>query len=99
MFSGNERLLVDGLNEYDFHARRYNAAIPAFTSWDACNEQYPWLSPYAYCAGNPINLTDASGNRIVVLDNGTEWELRYEGGEYNFFNTKDNSMEYWNSPL
>ena len=99
MFSGNERLLVDGLNEYDFHARRYNAAIPAFTSWDACNEQYPWLSPYAYCAGNPINLTDASGNRIVVLDNGTEWELRYEGGEYNFFNTKDNSMEYWNSPF
>lgn len=64
LFSGNERLLVDGLNEYDFHARRYNAAIPAFTSWDACNEQYPWLSPYAYAAGNPINLIDPSGNKV-----------------------------------
>ena len=61
LFSGNERLLVDGLNEYDFHARRYNAAIPAFTSWDACNEKYPWLSPYAFCAGNPICKIDPTG--------------------------------------
>lgn len=60
-FSGNERLLNDGLNEYDFNARRYIAAIPAFSSWDALNEQYPWLSPYAYCAGNPVNMIDPDG--------------------------------------
>ncbi len=64
LFSGNERLLLDGLNEYDFHARRYNAAIPAFTSWDALNEQYPWLSPYAYAAANPINFIDPSGDKV-----------------------------------
>ncbi|MDE6813026.1 MAG: hypothetical protein K2J28_04220 [Duncaniella sp.] len=95
MFSGNERLLIDGLNDYDFHARRYNSAVPAFSSWDALNEQYPWLSPYAYCAGNPINLTDPSGNRIVTWSNGIEWELRYEE-EYNFYNTVNNSTEFWN---
>ena len=97
MFSGNERLLIDGLNDYDFHARRYNSAVPAFSSWDALNEQYPWLSPYAYCAGNPINMTDPSGNRIVTWNNGIEWELRYEEEEYNFFNTSDNSIYIWNN--
>ena len=89
-FSGNERVLNDGLNEYDFNARRYIAAIPAFSSWDALNEQYPWLSPYAYCAGNPIRMIDPSGNRIVVWDNGAEWELRYENDYYYFFSTVDN---------
>ena len=87
-FSGNERLLNDGLNEYDFNARRYIAAIPAFSSWDALNEQYPWLSPYAYCAGNPIRMIDPSGNRIVVWDNGAEWEFRIEDGEEGFYNTQ-----------
>lgn len=64
MFCGNERLLDDGLNEYDFHARRYRAAVPAFSSWDQYNEKYPWLSPYAYAAGNPVNLIDPDGNRV-----------------------------------
>ena len=85
-FSGNERLLNDGLNEYDFNARRYIAAIPAFSSWDALNEQYPWLSPYAYCAGNPIRMIDPSGNRITVWEDGEEWEYRideYGSGFYN----------------
>ncbi|MCM1076944.1 MAG: DUF6443 domain-containing protein [Bacteroides sp.] len=60
-FSGNERLRLDGINEYDFHARRYVASLPAFSSWDPLNGNYPWLSPYAYCAGNPIRFTDPTG--------------------------------------
>ena len=88
MFSGNERLLVDGLNEYDFHARRYNAAIPAFTSWDACNEKYPWLSPYAFCAGNPVNMTDPSGNEWNISsyrdkDNMLHIDIKISGVVYN----------------
>lgn len=86
LFSGNERLLPDGLNEYDFHARRYNAAIPAFTSWDALNEQYPWLSPYAYAAANPINFIDPSGQRIIVWEDEVEWEYRVENGTGGLYN-------------
>ena len=86
LFSGNERLLLDGLNGYDFHARRYNAAIPAFTSWDALNEQYPWLSPYAYAAANPINFIDPSGQRIIVWEDEVEWEYRVENGTGGLYN-------------
>ena len=60
-FSGNERLPNDGLNEYDFNARRYYAVMGSFTSWDSLAEKYPWLSPYAYCAGNPIRFIDNDG--------------------------------------
>ncbi|MDE6791494.1 MAG: hypothetical protein K2J48_00195, partial [Muribaculaceae bacterium] len=27
LYSGNERLRMDGINEYDFNARRYNSAL------------------------------------------------------------------------
>jgi hypothetical protein len=36
----------------------------SFASIDPYAEKYPWISPYAYCAGNPINLTDPDGNTI-----------------------------------
>ena len=64
LFSGNERVRYDGINDYDFHARRYNAAIPRFDKQDRLNEDYPWLSPYAYCAGNPVMNTDRDGNLV-----------------------------------
>ena len=67
LFSGNERVRYDGLNDYDFHARRYNAAVPRFDKQDIRNGEYPWLSPYAYCAGNPVNLIDKDGNSPTVL--------------------------------
>lgn len=99
LFSGNERLLIDGLNEYDFNARRYRSAIPAFSSWDSLNEQYPWLSPYAYCAGNPIKFIDPSGDKIFAWENGEEWEYRIEDGDYGFFNTIDDRIFIGSSPL
>ena len=67
LFSGNERVRYDGLNDYDFHARRYNASIPRFDKQDRLNEKYPWLSPYAYCAGNPVMNTDHYGDSVAVL--------------------------------
>ena len=61
LYSDNERLRLDGLNEYDFHARRLNSSLLSFSVWDPYAEKYPWLSPYGYCAGNPVMLTDHFG--------------------------------------
>ena len=60
-FSGKERLDRAGLPLYDFGARWYNPATPAWLSQDPLSEKYYPISPYAYCAGNPVNLVDPSG--------------------------------------
>lgn len=31
-------------------------------------ESYPGISPYTYCAGNPVNLVDPTGEDIIDLD-------------------------------
>ncbi len=97
LYAGNERLRLFGLNEYDFIARRYNPLLASFTTWDPLAEKYPWLSPYAYCAGNPINYIDPNGERIVVWEDDEEWEYRKVEGVYGFYNKSNNPYEGGNS--
>lgn len=52
---------MHGLDLYDFHARQYNPVIGLFSSMDPLCEKYYHISPYAYCAGNPINAVDPDG--------------------------------------
>ena len=57
-FSGKERTPAD----YDFGARRYLPfRVPRGTSMDPIAEKYFSISPYAYCAGDPVNLVDKKG--------------------------------------
>ncbi len=60
-FGGKELMTANGLNEYDFGARRYYQAVPHFTSIDPKCEEFKHLSPYLYCANNPINFVDKNG--------------------------------------
>lgn len=62
---GAKELTADlGLNLYDFAARWHNPAIPGFTTPDPLAEKYRDISPYVYCAADPINLIDPSGMTI-----------------------------------
>ena len=61
LFGGKERMAGGALNEYDFEARNYVASFQRFTTIDPETEKFPWMSPYAYCNGNPINFIDQSG--------------------------------------
>ena len=59
---GAKELTPDlGLNAYDFEARTLTPAFPAFAQPDPLAEKYYALSPYLYCAGNPIIFVDPSG--------------------------------------
>ena len=65
-FGGKELIAANGLNEYDFGARQYYPAVPGFTKPDQHCEKYYWLSPYLYCANNPVNYVDPTGNVIQM---------------------------------
>ena len=44
---------------YYYEARYYKP--PVFTSRDPMFEKYFWMTPYAYCANNPVKYVDPSG--------------------------------------
>ena len=50
----------------------YNPALSLWLSVDPLSDKYPNLSPYTYCADNPVRLVDPDGRRIIVTGNGTE---------------------------
>ena len=58
---------------YDFGARNYLPSIPRWTTMDPLAEKYYSISPYVYCAGNPVNLVDVEGKstRVKKLPDGT----------------------------
>ena len=46
---------------YDSGASWQYSLIPRFSTIDPLAEKYYHLSPYAYCAGDPVNLIDPDG--------------------------------------
>jgi RHS repeat-associated protein len=62
-FLGKELDRMYGLDWYDLGARRYDAAAETFWSMDPLAEQYYHISPYAYCAGDPVNMIDPDGKK------------------------------------
>ena len=61
-YNGKELDRMHGLDWYDYGARQYDAAgVPMFTTIDPMAEKYYHLSPYAYCANNPIKYIDKDG--------------------------------------
>ena len=57
---------MNGLNLYDFEARFYDPALCQFPEADPLAEDYCPLSPYLYCAANPILFVDPTGNYISI---------------------------------
>ena len=60
-YSGKELDRENGLDLYDFSARLMDPMLSLFTSVDPMAEKYYGISPYAYCASNPIRYTDPMG--------------------------------------
>lgn len=66
-FNGKELDRTNGLDWYDYGARHMDAALGRFTTMDPLCEKYYGISPYAYCAGNPVNLVDPDGRENIVV--------------------------------
>ena len=65
-YSFNAKELDEETGMYYYEARYYKP--PVFTSRDPMFEKYFWMTPYAYCANNPIKYVDPSGNEAWEPD-------------------------------
>ncbi|MBR5787733.1 MAG: RHS repeat-associated core domain-containing protein [Muribaculaceae bacterium] len=63
-YSGKEFDRMNGLDLYDFHARQYDPVLGRFTTPDPHSEKYYHISPYAYCASNPLRYIDPTGMEL-----------------------------------
>ena len=64
-YNGKELNRMHGLDWYDYGARHMDAM--RFTTMDPLAEKYYNMSPYAYCANNPVRSIDVKGDSIFVL--------------------------------
>ena len=61
----------ESIDWYDNEARFYDPLLVRFTTPDPLALSYPSVSPYAYCANNPVNVIDTNGNDYkLVYDEG-----------------------------
>lgn len=63
-YNGKELERANGLDWYDYGARRYDPILGRFTTMDPMAEKYPGASPYGYCLGNPVKHVDPSGRFV-----------------------------------
>ncbi len=68
-FSGKERDSETGYSY--FGARYYHSDLSIWLSVDPLSDKYPNLTPYAYCANNPVRLVDPDGREPIKPQAGT----------------------------
>ena len=88
-YTAKELSLFRGLPVYDYTARH---TLPAggnmFRTMDPFAEKYHGISPYTFCAGDPINFTDPTG-QLCIFINGYD---RGSGGKSTYWKGLDNSL-------
>jgi RHS repeat-associated protein len=62
LFSAKE--LDEESGNYYYEQRYYNPKYGTFESRDQLFEKYFWMSPYAYCANNPVKYIDPDGMKV-----------------------------------
>ncbi len=77
-FSAKERDTETGLSY--FGSRYYSSDLSIWLSVDPQAAKYPSLSPYVYCANNPVKLVDPNGEEIGEYYN---WYGKYLGSDGN----------------
>lgn len=69
---------------YSYFGARYmdHELLTSFISVDRYASKYPFISPYAYCAWNPIRLTDPTGDTLFALDRESQVDIMSLAGQY-----------------
>ncbi len=76
-FSAKEKDAETGFSYFD--SRYYNSDLSIWLSVDPMSDKYPNLSPYVYCANNPIKLVDPNGEEIIIEWKGSQYRYEKDG--------------------
>ena len=68
--------------------RHYNSALSIWLSVDPMSDKYPGVSPYTYCANNPVRLVDPDGRDWVVVKNDDRKTITFQA---TFYTSKEGS--------
>ena len=78
-YNGKEFDNMYGLNTYDYGARQHYPVLARWDRIDPLCEKYYGVSPYAYCANNPVKYVDPDGRKIVMSSqNSQEYNNSYK---------------------
>jgi RHS repeat-associated protein len=70
------------LGDSYFGARYYDSDLSVWLSVDRYSDKYPSLSPYNYCALNPMIMIDPTGDTLAVFKpDGSFWKFQDDGKE------------------
>ncbi len=83
-YSFNAKELDEETGMYYYEARYY--APPVFTSRDPLFEKYFWMTPYAYCANNPVKYVDPSGEYYIKPPSKKNNTYRVQVTNFNWVN-------------
>jgi RHS repeat-associated protein len=73
-FSAKERDPETGLSY--FGSRYYSSDLSIWLSVDPMSDKYPSLSPYTYCANNPVKFVDPNGEKFRLIGRKTNIAFR-----------------------
>ena len=91
-FSAKEKDTETGLSY--FGSRYYSSDLSIWLSVDPMSDKYPSLSPYVYCANNPIKLVDPNGEEISEhIDKYGNIIAHYDDGDNSVYLHKDGTSK------
>lgn len=86
---------ANGLNWYDYGARRYDPMIGRWNGMDPLCEDYYSETPYGYCGSNPMNYVDPDGRMKVVYNpDGTYKKTTHNNWFHNTFMGRQEYIDY-----
>jgi len=101
-FSAKERDPETGLSY--FGSRYYSSDLSIWLSVDPMSDKYASLSPYVYCANNPVKLVDPNGEEIgeyrdwdgnlLGTDGVNDWNIFFVSDEKSIFVIKNNEAAH-----
>jgi RHS repeat-associated protein len=74
-----------------FGARYYDSELSVWLSVDPLAGKYPSMSPFMYCAGNPVILKDPDGKKIIFVNG--HFQDNWIGR--NFLGASKTGRDYW----
>ena len=80
LYGGKELQTFFGIDWYDSGAR-FQTLHGTFSSLDPMAESYYPVSPYAYCAGDPVNYVDSEGEKKIFVNGYLIKKERNQQGE------------------